>query len=206
MAIKVVFTHRLVFYTDAVENFKQRHPDLIKEIRRLLFFCLFSFFSSIVQYSVFSFLPHILGMKYAAIPFLWPEKTITLFGYTFTWSMIGFDVLYDSAGSVMIGGGLGYFISYMVGTLVAQLFNFPFQRNITFKSKGNVYYQLMWYLIAWLIISFLSNGFNNLWMPVVARLVSPYIYNIIVTAIAGTFAMIVYYFVYKIIFPEGKKN
>ena len=48
----------------------------------------------------------------------------------FTWSLLG----YNASGAVIIGGGLGYFISYEVGSFLAQCINFPLQRNITFKS------------------------------------------------------------------------
>ena len=68
----------------------------------------------------------------------------------FTWSLLG----YNASGAVIIGGGLGYFISYEVGSFLAQCINFPLQRNITFKSKGNPVYQAMWYFIAWVVIKY----------------------------------------------------
>lgn len=107
-------------------------------------------------------------------------------------------------GTVLIGGGLGYFISYEVGSFLAQCINFPLQRNITFKSKGNPVYQAVWYFIAWVVISLICNGFNNLWMPIAAEYVSPAVYNILVTFITGGVSMIIFFFVFKIIFPEGE--
>lgn len=98
---------------------------------------------------------------------------------------MGYNVLYNSSGTVMIGGGLGYFISYETGSFLAQCINFPLQRNITFKSKGNLVFQAIWYLIAWVVISLVCNGFNNLWMPVAAVYVSPKVYNILVSVITG---------------------
>ena len=65
----------------------------------------------------------------------------------------------------------------MVGILKKAL-----QRNITFKSHGNVGYQAMWYFIAWIVI-FLS-----------------------VTIITGGVSMVIFFFVLKIIFPEGEKK
>ena len=109
---------------------------------------------------------------------------------------------------MIIGGGLGYTISYWLGTFLAQCINFPLQRNVTFKSHGNPFYQAMWYFIAWVLISLTCNGFNNLWMPIAAAHVSPAIYNILVTVITGGVSMVIFFFVFKIIFPEGeaKKN
>lgn len=95
-------------------------------------------------------------------------------------------------------------ISYEVGSFVAQCINFPLQRNITFKSHGNVAYQAMWYFIAWIVISLVCNGFNNLWMPIAQQYVAPAIYNILVTFITGGVSMIIFFFVFKIIFPEGE--
>ena len=65
----------------------------------------------------------------------------------------------------------------MVGILKKAL-----QRNITFKSHGNVGYQAMWYFIAWIVI-FLS-----------------------VTIITGGVSMVIFFFVFKIIFPEGEEK
>lgn len=104
-----------------------------------------------------------------------------IFGVDFTWSLLGYNVLRDASGAVMIGGGLGYFISYETGSFVAQCINFPLQRNITFKSHGNPWYQAMWYFIAWIAISLICNGFNNLWMPIASALVPPAVYNILIS-------------------------
>ena len=120
----------------------------------------------------------------------------------FTWSLLG----YNASGAVIIGGGLGYFISYEVGSFLAQFINFPLQRNITFKSKGNPVYQAMWYFIAWVVISLVCNGLNNLWMPIASVYVSPAIYNLLVTFITGGVSMVIFFFVFKIIFPEGEPD
>ena len=128
-----------------------------------------------------------------------------LFGVEFTWSLLGYQVLRDASGAVAIGGGLGYFISYETGSFLAQCINFPLQRNITFKSKGNLYFQAGWYFIAWVVISLICNGFNNLWMPVVSAYAAPAVYNILVTVVTGGVSMVIFFFVFKIIFPEGEK-
>ena len=63
---------------------------------------------------------------------------------------------------------------------MAQCVNFPMQRNITFKSKGNVWYQIAWYVVAFVLITVINGGVQ----------------------------MVIYFPIYKIIFPEGeqKKN
>jgi putative flippase GtrA len=159
---------------------------------------------TIVQYIIFTVMPIILGKGLAGTEFMWPQVQMNLFGVDFTWSLLCYNVLYDSTGAVMIGGGLGYFISYEAGSFIAQCINFPLQRNITFKSHGNPVYQAMWYFIAWVLISLICNGFNNLWMPIASAYVAPAIYNLLVTFITGGVSMIIFFFVFKIIFPEGE--
>lgn len=184
--------------------FSEKHQTAAKWIYQIGFFFIFSNGVTIFQYLVFTFMPGILGMELAGTEFMWPQVPMKLFGVKFTWSLLGFNVLRDAAGNVVIGGGLGYFISYWLGTFLAQCINFPLQRNITFKSHGNVAYQAMWYFIAWIVISLICNGFNNLWMPIAQEYVAPAIYNILVTVITGGVSMVIFFFVFKIIFPEGE--
>lgn len=186
-------------------DLKESHPALTKWLYQIAFFLVFSMGVTIIQYLIFTFMPGILGKRLAGMEFMWPQIPLKILGVEFTWSLLGYNVLYDSTGAVMIGGGLGYLISFETGSFLAQCINFPLQRNITFKSHGNPFYQAMWYLIAWIAISLLCNGFNNLWMPVAAVHVPPAVYNILVTFITGGISMFIFFFVFKIIFPEGEK-
>lgn len=186
------------------KNFEKKYPRLSKWVYQIAFFMVFSMGVTIFQYLVFTFMPGILGEKLAATEFMWPQVPMNIMGVKFTWSLLGYNVLRDASGAVIIGGGLGYFISYETGSFLAQCINFPLQRNITFKSKGNPAYQAMWYFIAWVIISLICNGFNNLWMPVAAVYVAPAIYNLLVTFITGGVSMVIFFFVFKVIFPEGE--
>ncbi len=185
-------------------KFSKKHPVLSKWLYQIFYFLVFSMGVTILQYLVFTFMPGMLGIGLAAKEFMWPQLPVSILGVDFSWSLLGYNVIRDASGAVVIGGGLGYFISFEVGSFLAQCVNFPLQRNITFKSKGNPWYQAMWYFIAWVAISLLCNGLNNLWMPVAAAYVSPAVYNILVTMIAGSVSMVIFFFVFKIIFPEGK--
>lgn len=187
-------------------NFEDKHPKLAKWAYQIFYFFVFSMGVTIFQYLVFTLMPHVLGTGLAGTEFMWPQVDMEILGVQFTWSLLGYEVLRDAAGTVMIGGGLGYFISYEVGSFLAQCINFPLQRNITFKSKGNPVYQAIWYFIAWVVISLICNGFNNLWMPIAQRYVAPAIYNLLVTFITGGVSMIIFFFVFKIIFPEGESD
>ena len=123
-------------------GFETSHPKLAKWVYQIFYFFVFSMGVTVFQYLVFTFMPGILGEELAGTEFMWPQKEMNLFGVSFTWSLLGYNVLRDASGAVLIGGGLGYFISYEVGSFLAQCINFPLQRNITFKSKGNPVYQL----------------------------------------------------------------
>ena len=79
-------------------------------------------------------------------------------------------------------------------------------QNITFRSKGNVFYQAMWYFLAWVVITFVVNSINCVWVAVAGALLPTFIYNIGTTVLMGGISMVVFFFVFKIIFPEGEVN
>lgn len=183
-------------------SFSERRPTAAKWLYQLFCFWVFSMGVTVFQYLMFTLLPYLFGKGLAGVEFMWPQVSMKLFGVAFTWSLLGYEVSYE-AGEVAIGGGLGYFLSYEIGSFLAQCINFPLQRSITFKSHGNVAYQAMWYVLAWVAISLVCNGVNNLWMPIAKQFLSLPVYNVLVTVVTGGVSMVIYFFVYKIIFPEG---
>ncbi|OZG69490.1 hypothetical protein [Bifidobacterium eulemuris] len=60
-----------------------------------------------------------------------------------------------AAGSIASGGGggLAYFLAVEIAMAVAQVINFITQRNVTFKSTGNVWKAAAWYVLAYAIIT-----------------------------------------------------
>ncbi len=187
-------------------EFAKKHPKLAKLLYQVLFFLVFSNGVTIFQYLVFTFLPKLLGLKLAGTEFMWPQIPITIGDFSYKWNILGYEVLRDTAGEVIIGGGLGYFLAYEIGTFLAQCINFPLQRNITFKSHGNPAIQALWYFVAWVIISLLCNAINGLWLPIGNHYLSPAVYNILVTVITGGVSMVIFFFVFKIIFPDEEKK
>ena len=186
--------------------FAETHPKASKWVREGGLFFIFSYLVTIIQYIIYAFLPNLLGLELAGTEWSWPAIPVTLFGIDFTWNAIGYDVVYDVTGNVTIGGGLGYLIAMLVGSFLAQCINFPLQRNITFRSKGNVFYQAMWYFLAWVVITFVVNSINCVWVAVAGALLPTFIYNIGTTVLMGGISMVVFFFVFKIIFPEGEAN
>lgn len=202
------FVNIATWYMSHWNKFKGKHPKGAKLLYQMWMFWVFSMMVTVYQFVIFQFLPGAFGPELAATDWLFPRVQLTLFDYSYTWSLLGTEVVKDAAGNVLIGGGLGYFLSYVIGTFTAQIINFPLQRNITFKSKGNPYYQAMWYFIAWVVITLICNGFNNLWVPLFKNALVGYdfIANIIITVITGGVSMVIFFFVYKIIFPEANKG
>ncbi len=189
-----------------MSTFSQKHPKAYKWIRESSLFFIISNLVTVFQYIVFAFLPKLLGKRLAGIAWQWPSIPVSLFGVNFTWNVIGYDVLYDNKGNVLIGGGVGYLISMLVGSFLANVINFPLQRNITFRSKGNPWYQAMWYLIAWIAITFFVNSLNCIWIAFASIYLSGWLYNIGTTVMTGGVSMVIFFFVFKIIFPEKKTN
>lgn len=51
-------------------------------------------------------------------------------------------------------GGLGYFLAVQITILIAQVINFFMQRSVTFRSNSSIWWAAMWYLIAYVVITF----------------------------------------------------
>ena len=113
-----------------------------------------------------------LPLAFAGLPkvdFGFPGIDITLFGETFKWNIIGYDAAH---------GGLPYFCAYMIAMVVGECINFPIQRSFVFRSKGNIWYQGMWYLIAFCIVTCIVNSINCIWVAVAGMFVPDWLYNI----------------------------
>lgn len=191
------------FFTRKWHHFSAKHPKLAKLIWQFIMFFIFSNGVTIVQYLIYTFLPYAFGIEMAAKEFMWPAIELP---WGVKWNIIGFDVVYNDAGEVIIGGGLGYTLSFWIGSFVAQCINFPLQRNITYKSKGNIPYQIMWYFIAWVLITFAVTAINSLWLPVAAKVLPSAVYQIVNTVVVGGISMVIFFPVFKIVFPEGEAN
>ena len=72
------------------------------------------------------------------------------------------------------------------------------------RSKGKIWYQAFWYLIAFCIVTCIVNSINCIWVAVAGMFVPGWLYNIGTTVLNGGVSMVVFFFVNKIIFPEGE--
>ena len=101
-------------------------------------------------------------------------------------------------------GGLPYFCAYMIAMVIGECINFPIQRNFVFRSKGDLAKQIGWYLLAFCVITCIVNSINCIWGAGAGLLVPDFIYNIGTTVLNGGISMVIFFFVNKIIFPEGE--
>ena len=175
-------------------SFMEKHPKAAKWIREGGLFVIFSNVVTVIKYLMLQFLPAAFS-KLPMVDFGWPGIPVTLFGETFKWNILGYDVEH---------GGLPYFCAYLTAMFLGECINFPIQRNIVFRSKGNVGYQILWYFIAFCVITCIMNSINCIWVAVAGKFVPDFIYNIGTTVLNGGVSMIIFFFVNKIIFPEGE--
>lgn len=191
-------------------GFQDKHPKAAKWIYEIFFFVVFSNGVTIFQIVLLAFLPELFGIGLAKTEFMWPKVPITVGDFTYYWSFLGNNFKYSTeTGEIIIGGGLGYFLAFKIATFLAQCINLPLQRNITYKSKGNIWYQAMWYFIGWLLLNPACDAVNNLWLPLADRWLQTismdWLSPILAMMAQGGIAMAIFFFIFKIIFPDQEK-
>ena len=67
------------------------------------------------------------------------------------------------------GGGLAYFLAVQITIAIAQVINFFAQRNITFKANNSVAKSAIWYIIAYVAITFLAGAAQGLYKAPIYR-------------------------------------
>ena len=176
-------------------DFVDKHPAAARLVREGGLFVVVSNLITVFKYLMLLFLP----LAFASLPnvdFGFPGINITILGETFKWNIIGYDAAH---------GGLPYFCAYMVAMVIGECINFPIQRNLVFRSKGNIVYQAMWYCIAFCIVTCIVNSINCIWVAVAGQYVPGWLYNIGTIVLNGGVSMVVFFFVNKIIFQKKEK-
>ena len=175
-------------------NFAAKHPAAAKWVREGGLFVIVSNLITVFKYLLLTFLPAAFAYL-ANRDFGFPGIDVTLFGIPFKWYIIGYGA--DQ-------GGVAYFTAYMIAMVIGEVINFFIQRSFVFRSKGNMAYQGMWYIIAFCIVTCIVNSINCVWAAVAGHFVAPWLYNIGTTVLNGGVSMVIFFFVNKIIFPEGE--
>lgn len=109
------------------------------------------------------------------------------------------------------GGGMAYFLAVQITMAIAQVINFFLQRNVTFKSKTNVWKAAGWYVIAYIIISIGAAALQGLYKaPIYNLLMNTWKMGTTGETIADVITMIincaisfwVFFPIFKIIFKQ----
>ncbi len=175
-------------------DFAEKHPELSKWVREGGLFVIVSNLITVFKYIILQFLPAVFaGLPKTAFGF--PGIQLNIMGIEFPWYIIGYGAE---------AGGMAYFTAYMVAMIIGECVNFPIQRNIVFRSKGNIPFQIFWYVVAFCVITCIVNSINCIWVAVAGHFVPDFVYNIVTVVLNGGISMIIFFFVNKIIFPEGQ--
>lgn len=124
-------------------------------------FYAFSMLVTLLQYLLLTFLPGLFYTytDWCCIPCqLFHLKFGSVDTYVFNYPVTGDET-----------GGMGYFAAFAITLFLAQCVSFPMQRNITFKSKGNVWYQIGWYVVAFVLITIACSFLIGLYLPLCRR-------------------------------------
>ena len=207
-----------------------KHPKGTKLIGQFVVMFVFSNAVTIWQLLVMLFLPYAFAAVWD-VPFVWPAIAIpwedamgTALNYAIFNEPVKFlatisgeqQVLlastaetvqqYVDAGYTLQMSGVGNFIAFEIAVFTAQCINFPLQRNITFRSKGNPVVQAIWYFIGWLAISVALNALWGIMNPLMLWWNWPDpVIQLLKTVITGGISMIIFFFIFLIIFPDANK-
>ena len=177
------------------ESFAEKNPKLAQWVREGGLFVIVSNVITVFKYLLLTFLPFAFAFM-GQQAFGFPGIDITLFGITFPWYIIGYGAEQ---------GGAAYFTAYMIAMVIGEVINFFIQRSFVFRSKGNIIYQSLWYLLAFCVVTCVVNSINCIWAAVAGHFVAPWLYNIGTTFLNGGVSMVVFFIVNKIVFKSPEE-
>ena len=119
--------------------FEEKHATFAKWLYQIFYFVIFSMGVTVFQYLVFTFLPGILGIGLAGTEFMWPKVSMNLFGVKFTWSLLGYNVLRDATGNILIVVDLAILSVMNWGHFLHSVSIFRFREILLLKAMEILY-------------------------------------------------------------------
>ena len=123
-----------------------------------------------------------------------------------------FYIFNYAAGALPIGGGgLAYFLAVQITLAIAQIINFFAQRNVTFKSNTNIWRAAAWYVLAYIIITFIAAALQGFYKaPIYELLIDTWglggtgetIADVVTMIINSALSFWVFFPIFKIIFKQ----
>ncbi len=179
---------------EKLKKWVEENPKLAQWIREGGLFVVVSNVITVFKYALLTFLPAAFAYL-GSRDFGFPGIDLNLFGIQFKWYIIGYGA--DQ-------GGIAYFTAYMIAMVIGEVINFFIQRSFVFRSKGNILYQGLWYLLAFCVVTCVVNSINCIWVAVAGYFVPNWLYNIGTTVLNGGVSMVVFFVVNKIVFNDSK--
>ena len=179
---------------EKIKAWAQNNPKIAQWIREGGLFVLVSNVITVFKYMLLTFLPAAFAFL-GSRDFGFPGIDLNLFGIEFKWYIIGYGAEQ---------GGIAYFTAYMVAMVIGEVVNFFIQRSFVFRSKGNILYQGMWYLLAFCVVTCVVNSINCIWAAVAGYFVPAALYNIGTVFLNGGISMVVFFVVNKIVFSDAQ--
>lgn len=134
------------------------------------------------------------------------KQVLATYGSTYYEVNKAGELIMDAELQSMQVSGLGNFIAFEIAVFLAQCINFPLQRNITYRSHGNPWYQGMWYFIGWVLVSIFTNAVWGIMNPLLMSWNwNEVLIGLIKTVLTGGVSMVIFFFVFLVIFPDDKK-
>ena len=177
------------FLAKPFHSFAKKHPEFYLKHRDIIGSAVCGFIGALITYIFCSFMPYVFGQKMAEIEILLPDIDMEFNGIKYDWSIIGFSIRWRD-GVAIIGGGLGYSLSYYIANFLCHLFTFVFMRKFH-KSTLNPYKQYFIGLGFCFFTTIVTNMINGLWLPIVNARLTFLEYNIIVLGVIGIINFIV---------------
>ncbi len=182
----------MIYLSNYIREYLEKNPNIFKWLREGGLFILISNLITLLKYLLLQFLP-VFFTRIPVIDFGWPGIELSILGEKFRWYIIGYDAQH---------GGLQYFLAYMVAMFIGECINFPLQRRLVFMSRNNVWREIFWYVLTFMIITCIVNSINCIWVAVAGKFVPDFIYNIGTVLLNGGVSMFIFFFVNKNIFAH----
>ncbi len=222
------FQHIWRWWLGVWHSFSDAHPKFSSLLYKVAFFFIFSMAVTVWQFIIMTFLPYAFT-SLNNIPFAWPRVELPFkdatgnalyFGiFNEPVQLLAKDgtifqayTAADVAAKIDVGytlrpGGLGNFIAFEIAVFTAQCINFPLQRNITYKSKGNPYFQALMYFVGWVGVSILTNAIWGIANPLLLSWnVNDVVIGLLKTVLTGGVSMVIFFFIFLLIFPNLEKS
>ena len=204
MEAKQKFTERFWnFCAKPFRKFESKHPEFYKKHRDLIGSMICGVVGSVITYVLCAFMPYVFGQYFAEIEWAFPSIKMHYKNIEYVWSIIGFGVRIRD-GEAIIGGGLGYSISFYLAQISTHLFSFLFLRRFH-HSKQNPYKTYFIGLSFCILTCILGNMVNGLWLPIFNAELTFLEYNLIVLLVVGTINFIIGHIQNMILYKNESK-